>query len=413
MKQSPRLIAFYLPQFHPIPENDSWWGKGFTEWTNVAKAKPLFPGHDQPRVPADLGFYDLRVPETRAAQAALARNAGIEGFCYWHYWFAGKRLLERPFDEVLASGEPDFPFCLGWANETWTGIWHGAPKRILIEQLYPGVDDHEKHFYSVLPAFQDRRYIRVNGKPLFLVYQPRKLPNPREFIDQWQALAQKNGLPGIHFVAHMFGPDLGYDPREEGFDAGTMSNPARIGKHSKTEIGLARTLRGGSGRPDFAAQLQARSIALRERARTLFRRCAGQPRLVFDYADAVAFFLEGLDIQPGQPIYPCAVPQWDNSPRSGTRATILHQSTPELFRTHLREVLARTRALPSGQKIVFVKSWNEWAEGNYLEPDLRFGHQYLNVVREEVTRVRESDNLSNRALVETRVTPKVHSASIP
>src|ERR1017187_7945146 len=197
-----RLIAFYLPQFHPILENDAWWGAGFTEWTNVAKAKPLFPGHYQPHVPADLGFYDLRVPETRTAQAALARNAGIEGFCYYHYWFAEKRLLERPFNEVLKSGEPDFPFCLCWANETWSGVWHGAPNRILIEQTYPGAEDHERHFYDLLPTFQDKRYMRVNNRPLFTLYAPQKLPAAAGFIAQWQNLSQKNGLPGIHFVAH-------------------------------------------------------------------------------------------------------------------------------------------------------------------------------------------------------------------
>lgn len=140
-----RAIAFYLPQFHPIPENDEWWGKGFTEWTNTAKAKPLFPGHYQPHVPADLGFYDLRLTEARVAQAEMAAEYGIEGFCYWHYWFAGKRLLEHPFNEVMQSGKPDFPFCLGWANDTWSGIWHGAPNRVLIEQTYPGLEDYKNY----------------------------------------------------------------------------------------------------------------------------------------------------------------------------------------------------------------------------------------------------------------------------
>ena len=149
-----RAIALYLPQFHPIPENDAWWGSGFTEWTNTAKARPLFAGHHQPHVPADLGFYDLRLPETREAQAALARRYGIEGFCYYHYWFAGRRILERPFDEVLASGKPDFPFCLCWANESWTGIWHGAPGRILIEQTYPGPADHAAHFSALRPRLR-------------------------------------------------------------------------------------------------------------------------------------------------------------------------------------------------------------------------------------------------------------------
>ena len=155
-----RLISFYLPQFHPIPENDRWWGRGFTEWTNVTKAKPLFKGHYQPRLPADLGYYDLRLPEVREAQAELARNAGIEGFCYYHYWFGGKQLLEQPFNEVVASGKPDFPFCLCWANQTWTGVWYGAPHRTLVEQTYPGREGHRRHFLALRRAFLDERYLR-------------------------------------------------------------------------------------------------------------------------------------------------------------------------------------------------------------------------------------------------------------
>ena len=211
-----RLIAFYLPQFHPIPENDEWWGPGFTEWTNVAKAKPLYRGHYQPHLPAELGFYDLRVPETRQAQADLAREHGIEAFCYWHYWFAGRRILERPFSEVLTSGEPDFPFCLGWANQTWTGIWHGNPDRILIEQTYPGVDDHVAHFDAMLPAFEDPRYFRVDGKPLFYVFKPRFIPELRKFADLWRQLARRAGLPGLYLVGEEFRP---WDPIEWGFDA--------------------------------------------------------------------------------------------------------------------------------------------------------------------------------------------------
>ena len=197
-----RLIAFYLPQFHPIPENDAWWGKGFTEWTNVAKAQPLFTGHYQPHIPADLGFYDLRVPETREAQAALARQYGIEAFCYWHYWFGnGVRILQRPFEEVLASGRPEFPFCLGWANESWTGIWHGARDTMLMEQKYPGLEDHRKHFEYLLTAFSDRRYLHVEGKPLLYVYHPADIPQCEQVMDFWRTLASKAGLPGLYLVA--------------------------------------------------------------------------------------------------------------------------------------------------------------------------------------------------------------------
>jgi lipopolysaccharide biosynthesis protein len=205
MYKKARVIAFYLPQFHPIPENDKWWGKGFTEWTNVKKAKPLFKGHYQPRVPADLGYYDLRMPEVREAQAQMAREAGIEGFCYWHYWFGnGKRLLERPFNEVLASGKPDFPFCLGWANESWKGFAHGLKNRnLLIEQQYPGIDDYIAHFYAVLPAFKDKRYITVDGKPFFLIYKPLDNSEVIVFIETWHKLAKENGLSGIYFVGQL------------------------------------------------------------------------------------------------------------------------------------------------------------------------------------------------------------------
>jgi len=195
MKNDPaaRLIAFYLPQFYPNPENDAWWGKGFTEWTNTAKARRLYPGHYQPHVPADLGYYDLRVPETRTAQAELARSYGIEAFCYYHYWFAGRRILERTFQEVLTSREPDFPFLLCWANQTWTGTWHGASDRILIEQTYPGIDDHRRHFESLLPAFCHPRYVRVDGKPVFIIYRPTELPDTVKTIDLWGTMAREAG----------------------------------------------------------------------------------------------------------------------------------------------------------------------------------------------------------------------------
>ena len=203
-----RVLAYYLPQFHPIPENDKYWGPGFTEWTNVAKAKPLFRGHYQPRIPADLGFYDLRLPEVREQQAQLAREAGIEGFCYWHYWFGnGRQLLQRPFNEVLASGKPNFPFCLAWANHDWsTKSWQrgkgAVDSSVMIEkQLYPGDEDYVNHFNYVLPAFRDHRYITVDGKPLFLIFDTYNFADVSHFIELWRDLAVKNGLDGIYFVA--------------------------------------------------------------------------------------------------------------------------------------------------------------------------------------------------------------------
>ena len=205
MERKARVIAFYLPQFHPIPENDLWWGKGFTEWTNVAKAKPLYKGHYQPHIPADLGFYDLRVPEVREEQAKMARDAGVEGFCYWHYWMGkGKMLLERPFQEVLKSGSPDFPFCLGWANGDWSNrSWTKGElfksDTVLMAQYYSR-EDYKDHFYYVLDAFKDPRYIKVDGKPLFYVHDPLVVPDMKYMIDLWNNLAKDNGLEGVFFV---------------------------------------------------------------------------------------------------------------------------------------------------------------------------------------------------------------------
>ena len=349
-----RLIAFYLPQFHPIPENNEWWGKGFTEWTNTAKGKPLFPGHYQPHVPADLGFYDLRVPETRKAQAEMAREYGIEAFCYYHYWFAGKRLLERPFDEVLKSGEPDFPFCLCWANQTWTGIWHAAPDRVLIEQTYPGFEDHEKHFYELLKAFMDSRYATVEGKPLFLIYRPSEIPEVKKVIDFWREMAKKSGLKGLYFVGYSW--DFSWVPQEHGFDA------------SITERLPFRRQWGSWRRP-------LKWLNTRYKFRT------GKPN-IYSYKEILPQLLS--DVTSNGRDYPCVIPNWDNTPRSGGNGLVLNGSTPELFRIHFRKALDIVQHLPPEYKIIFVKSWNEWGEGNHLEPDLRFGRAYLQVIKDEI-----------------------------
>ena len=360
-----RLIAFYLPQFHPIPENDEWWGKGFTEWTNVVKARPLFKGHYQPHIPADLGYYDLRVPETRTAQAEMAREHGIEGFCYWYYWFAGKRLLERPFCEVLESGKPDFPFCLSWANQTWTGVWHGAPDRILIEQTYPGVKDYESHFYAVLDAFSDSRYITIEGKPVFLVFRPQELPDPKRFIDCWRELAIKSGLKGLYFIG-MAGPS--WVPTDYSFDASVPNvfGIALSKSHRSSRSYLYRICR----------KLASKGM------RQLYRELSSKP-LVYLYKDVIKHLTPPLEKDFDQ--YPCVIPNWDNTPRSGARGIVLHDSTPELFRVHLKEAIAQIYDRMYDKRVVFVKSWNEWAEGNYLEPDQRFGKAYLEVVKEEMS----------------------------
>jgi lipopolysaccharide biosynthesis protein len=375
-----RLIAFYLPQFHPIPENDEWWGKGFTEWTNVTKAQPRFRGHYQPRLPADLGYYDLRVPEVREAQANMARNAGIEAFCYYHYWFAGKRLLERPWQEVVASGKPDFPFCLCWANQTWTGIWHGAPNRVLIEQTYPGAEDNRKHFEALRPAFLDARYERIDGRPIFVIYRPMDIPNVRDFISQWQQLARESGLPGIHFVAHLTNFETTWDFRSQGFDSCVIVNTLKFVTLSMRQLLLARH---GFGPKKEAPPGTFRGV-LRHGLWRRYRALLGRFNNVAHYRHAQPFLLDGASTAPD--VHPCITPNWDNTPRSGNRGVVLHEATPELFRLHLRQALCLVKDRVPEQRVLFVKSWNEWAEGNYLEPDQKFGHAYLDVVREEVLR---------------------------
>jgi hypothetical protein len=377
----PRLLAFYLPQYHPIPENDAWWGTGFTEWTNVTRARPLFWGHDQPRLPADLGYYDLRVPEIREAQASLARDAGIEGFVYYHYWFGGKRLLERPFMEVVKSGRPDFPFCVCWANQTWSGVWHGAEHRVLMEQTYPGELDNERHFAALLGAFHDRRYVRVDGKPVFVVYRPAELPDPERFTRQWRALAHRNGLPGIHFVAHLFSLERDWDYRAHGFDAAVLVSYLKAWRVRAAEM-LRRRLQESSH--GVGRDLGAWMSFVRNRMDRAFRRVHGGFRNIVRYEDALPFLLEERSLLPTE--YPCAIPNWDNTPRAGRRGLVLHDSTPELFRTHLRRALSQVSNRPLEHHLVFIKSWNEWAEGNHLEPDQKFGHAYLRVVREERSR---------------------------
>ena len=364
-----RLIAFYLPQYHPIPENDDWWGKGFTEWTNSTKARPLFPGHQQPNLPADLGFYDLRVPEAREAQADLAREYGVEAFCYYHYWFAGRRILERPFEEVLRSEQPDFHFCLCWANQTWTGIWHGAPGRVLIEQTYPGLDDYRRHFEYLLPAFLDRRYIRVDGKPVFIIYNPNDLPDPKLCTDFWRDLAIKAGLPGLFLIAESRITD--WDPKPRGFD----------------EVLLVRL-------PTVKESVAYRTKWWRHPVRKAgyyFGNNRGWPT-IHQYADVIDYMVPEpvSDIDP----IPCVIPNWDNTPRSGMLGTVLHGSTPKLFRKALRQSLKRVAHRELERRFVFIKSWNEWAESNYLEPDRRYGCAYLEVVQDELRRSQAGQSLA-------------------
>jgi lipopolysaccharide biosynthesis protein len=353
-------IAFHLPQFHPIPENDEWWGKGFTEWTNVVKATPRFPGHYQPHLPADLGFYDLGLPEARAAQAELAASYGIHGFCYYHYWFNGRRVLERPVNEIWKSGEPVFPFCLCWANENWTRRWDGLNEEVLLEQRYGPTDDLA-HIRSLIPFFLDRRYIRVMDRPLFLVYRSKQLPEPGKTTELWRREAERAGLKGLFLVrVESFDDECG-DPRKIGFDSSLEFQP---------RWALLSDLR-----------IHRRKWWHRRRLGTAEHGLLDN--YVYDYKEFARIALAAD--APMYPQIPCVFPGWDNSPRRKNGATIFVNSKPEDYEQWLSEVVDRLRACigsrgNSGsvhESLVFINAWNEWAEGNHLEPCQKWGRKYL------------------------------------
>ena len=365
-----RVIAMYLPQYHPIPENDAVWGKGFTEWTNVGKAKPLFRGHYQPRVPADLGYYDLRMPEIREAQAVMARDAGVEGFMYWHYWFGnGRKALERPFEEVLFSGRPDFPFCLGWANHSWrSDQWNNAlsdkkKSPFIFEQLYPGDKDAIAHFNYVLPAFKDNRYIRVDNQPLFLIWAPNEIPDLGHFIDLWNTMAQTNGIDKIHFVGLVSGTQAKIEESRE-----------RLKQQGISAIATSNV---------WIAESKVKSHVEKVILNILSKKFPKYaPLNKYKYSEITKHLCTELDSK--EDVYPSIIPNWDRSPRSGRRAVIYTGSTPELFKNHIEQTLDLIANKQNEHKIVFLRTWNEWAEGNYVEPDLKYGHGYLNALRDTI-----------------------------
>lgn len=361
MNDTIKPLAFYLPQYHPIKENDEWWGKGFTEWTNVTKATPLYRGHKQPKLPSDLGYYDLRVRETRAEQAEMACKYGIHGFIYYHYWFGdGKMLLEKPMMDIIASKEPDFPFCLCWANQTWTGIWHGAPKTTLIEQHYPGEADMKKHMEYLAPVFRDDRYIKVQGKPLFMIYDVLDLPDPKSFTDTFRSIAQSFGIPDVYLMASNLVSDA-WDYKANGFDA-------KVSNAFNDALGTMLSKRSllKKVRSKFAEKLNA----------------VTRPRIV----DHIRLSEITQTRKTNVDTFPMVLPNWDNTPRSGKRGVVLEHSSPELFKkntTAAIDFLNHSPELP--EKFLIVKSWNEWAEGNYLEPDREYGHAYLEKFSEALT----------------------------
>ena len=371
----PRIIGLYLPQYHPIPENDEWWGKGFTEWTNVAQAKPLFKGHYQPRIPADLGFYDLRLPEVREQQAQLAREAGLEGFCYYHYWFGnGKQLLQRPFEEVLQSGKPDFPFCLCWANHDWTSkTWekgNSLKRDTMIMKMEYSREDYIRHFNYVLPAFRDPRYITVDGKPLFAVWNPRGVPECRQFIDLWQMLAYENGLKGIHFVGQTDNTGKGLPGEKANYYS---ADKAKEYYQAVLDMGFDAVMSQGYRRAVALAQGRAKMMWNLLTFNTFL-----PSHSKIDYSQLMNNYY--VEEDRWENVYPTLLPQWDRTPRAGSKSEIVTGSSPEKFQHYTERAIKLIANKQPEHQILFLKAWNEWGEGDYVEPDQKFGHGWLDAI---------------------------------
>ena len=338
-----RLVAYYLPQYHPFPENDAWWGKGFTEWTNVTRAQPLFVGHYQPHLPADLGFYDLRVPEVRHEQIRMAKDHGIDAFCYHFYWFSGKRLMERPLDDMLADKEADMPFCLCWANENWTRRWDASESEILIAQEYRP-EDPVASFQAMEPYLRDPRYITYQGRKVIVVYRPQHLPDSAAWLKEWRDYAREVGLGELHLVCALTHDNWSYETY--GFDAGVEFPPhssGRVRDNVGASLGYIEPFEG----------------------------------LVLDYSKVAELYLN-RDMGPESNVHRTVYPSWDNTARRKHLALVTLNGTPENYEYWLHRAIKDTQERHTdGEGMVFINAWNEWAEGCHLEPDRKYGYAFL------------------------------------
>jgi hypothetical protein len=362
-----KFLAYYLPQYHPIPENDTWWGKGFTEWTNVAKAKPLFKGHYQPILPADLGFYDLRLPEVQSQQAQLAQQYGVDGFIYYQYWFGnGKMLLEQPAEQMLKNKDITLPFCFCWANETWKGIWHGLDNpEVLIEQTYQGEAGYKTYFNYLLPFFKDERYIKVDNKLMFHIYRIEDIPDLEVFTNTFNSLAIKAGFGGMCLISTV--------TSNPNFIIANNDFYGQVGldiffkmRYSKKTFFVNRT---------FLGKIENR---IRMHLNGSYKIGVRTKPLVFDYKKGVSNF----NIQfPNTKYISCVFPNWDNSARTGKKSLIFKNATPKAWQEHLQIATNESLKNPKNPPFIIIKSWNEWAEGNHLEPDSRYGLQWLEALK--------------------------------
>lgn len=359
-------IAMYLPQYHAIPENDAWWGKGFTEWTNVRKAKPRFRGHYQPHLPGNLGYYDLRQLEVMAAQAELAKAYGVHGFCYYHYWFNGKLLLQQPLEQMLAAGKPDMPFCLCWANENWSRRWDGRDHDLLIEQHYSLEDDRE-HIRYLIRYFRDDRYIKINGKPLYVMYRPELHPEIKNATDIWREEVRRAGFDGLYLIG-VENFMKGVDPVTHGFDA-AMEFAPDFPCHG----------------PKYLKRFPIKYLATKLLHNLSLSRSGFFENHVYSYDRLVDNMLSKAPATYKQ--FRTVCPSWDNAARRATNATIFHGSTPAKFKSWVQQIVNYTSGRFEGdEQLFFINAWNEWGEGCHLEPDQRFGLEYLQALKEGLGR---------------------------
>ena len=350
-------IAYHLPQFHPIKENDEWWGKGFTEWTNVTKSKPKFSGHYQPHLPTDMGFYDLRLLDTMIAQAELAKKYGLYGFCFYHYWFNGKLLLETPLEQMLKAGKPNFPFCLCWANENWTRRWDGAEQEILIKQDY-SLEDDRAHIKYLIPFFKDDRYIKIDGKPVFLMYRTELHPNIKEATEIWREEVKIAGFPDLYLIrVENFKKNI--DPSLHGFNAGTEFAP------------------DGSCSGKKATKKNLFSYVVSKLLhKTKLKSSAKFKNMIFSYPNLASNMINKP--KPNYKYFRCITPSWDNSARRNENAIIYIDNDPKIFGNWAKKMVEYTKTnLPENEQLLFVNAWNEWGEGAHLEPDQKYGFKYL------------------------------------